>query len=1073
MLPSLKVIAVAFCLMTGLRAYAAENICLSVVPGTSRCTVCNSKLNYVSNGNFGCTYVKHEKCQYMNSLGVCLKCNVGYVPVGATCKLSGMSTSTCLQYSSPGVCTLCPAGQYPTGGVCAPITTPANNCAFFDASQNCLICRAGYTLTGTGCVATNSNCFYQTNTQCVQCQPGYQLVTRVASNTLSDAFVLNQVLGAGYSYGGGFSCIPITVANCAVTRPNQPYCVTCNQGYFAVNGACVVANVPNCQILSSPTTCSVCAQGYYLTTSGCTPVANNNVNNCQYFAADGTCLRCLVNYYLQSTTGANGVVTQSCIQITANLIANCLFYSSANVCSVCAQGYYLSGNACLQGYVFVPNCSTYGANFQCLTCATNYYLTAGGCVLSSPLVANCFQYSGNNACQYCNAGYVLNGNTCVQSNAVANCLYYGANTQCVTCETNFYLDTTTATPTCRAVQTLISNCLFYATATTCLFCRQQFALTADKTRCLIYTPDLCYRMEGPVTCSYCLQGYVYDPSVNLCVPVLQNELILNCFIYAVNFNADGTRTITCFRCEQTFFLSAPRTCTPVTTYVSGCEVSANANACQYCSLNFQVNDANTACGALPTNSDINCRHFRNNVCVQCKEGFYLLSSATITNSCARAYQVISNCMWYQLDTNDTNSPQRVTPCGQCVAGYGLSASGFLCIMVTSTTRIANCAYYSTNINNSPVCLRCEAGFNLTGTNTCGAITAFGIVGCNIYENATTCRYCSPNYFLSSPTTCTASSTNNIANCFAYSQANVCQVCNSGYILSNNACLLVNTANCLYFASPTTCATCVGNYYVPLGGSACVAVAANNIIADCLFYGANGLCAACANGLVLSGNACVLRVGPIANCLLYATQTSCYQCAAGFFPQGNVCATLTQTVAQCQFYRADGICQLCNSGFLLIGNSCVSGCVALNTAGTACAACSTGLVLSSNFLCVTPSGAGIQQCYYAENGVCLICNSGYYLSSTGSCMSDATLLGSNCLIANAPQCQMCQPGFYLDQGACVSNVNSVVADCAFQASATTCGICPDTHYMDEGSLTCKPVELESCYCNFHKTWNFFN
>lgn len=59
--------------------------CLSLSPNGSACCVCNHFLGFRNNGVGACFYSYIEHCLEIDSNGYCLRCDQGYVPVGATC----------------------------------------------------------------------------------------------------------------------------------------------------------------------------------------------------------------------------------------------------------------------------------------------------------------------------------------------------------------------------------------------------------------------------------------------------------------------------------------------------------------------------------------------------------------------------------------------------------------------------------------------------------------------------------------------------------------------------------------------------------------------------------------------------------------------------------------------------------------------------------------------------------------------------------------------------------------------------------------------------------------------------
>jgi hypothetical protein len=138
------------------------------------------------------------------------------------------------------------------------------------------------------------------------------------------------------------------VANpyCNGYNMNSGVCLDCYPGYYLSGALCFNSN-PNCLTINTINGwCLTCPSGHALWGNTCVPNAQLNPY-CAVFLASGACTVCSQGYYI--STG---------ICVAAN--PYCATYSQVSgACLTCYAGYYLSGVLCL---VSNPICATINAN---------------------------------------------------------------------------------------------------------------------------------------------------------------------------------------------------------------------------------------------------------------------------------------------------------------------------------------------------------------------------------------------------------------------------------------------------------------------------------------------------------------------------------------------------------------------------------------------------------------------------------------------------------------------------------------------------------------------------------------
>ena len=222
-----------------------------------------------------------------------------------------------------------------------------------------------------------------------------------------------------------------------------------------------------CLTCDNPTTCSVCSDGYIL-------------------SSNKTCIPCL-NY------------------------ANCLTCDTSTLtCSVCKDGYYMdSSGACKECSWLCVLCTE---SSSCLKCnSTSSYLDSNSvCQVGS--VTGCSQYtSPSGDCEACLTGYAFSSGSCVECpNSCDECDATG--TTCTKCSPTAYYDNSLSK--CVLCS---GGCKSCTSNSNCLECEDGFTLTQNGgcTPCSVSNCKKCLN-DGTMNCLECDSGWAFNPITKLC-----------------------------------------------------------------------------------------------------------------------------------------------------------------------------------------------------------------------------------------------------------------------------------------------------------------------------------------------------------------------------------------------------------------------------------------------------------------------------------------------------------------------------------------------------------------------------
>lgn len=505
--------------------------------GKLQCSQCSS-LYIVSSTFLNCfSNSQLSNCVQGLTATACAVCNSNYLVINGVC--SPKSIVNCIAYtndstSTAAICSTCAPGYYLSNNAC--VVAFVRNCQLHGNTANsCLACMSGFQLTQIkggfdycfpisftlNCASLNPTDFSQNIYTCTSCSGKnmYLLTTpTIKSKCIQYTMIDNCQV---YDDAGTIGQVSLT-------------CVQCNSGYYVLNGVCalrksIITNCLNYTLTSD--TCSICADGYYVSTSGAFCIVYpSGILNCRSYVSPTVCSECLTNFYLSSN---------KCLAVgTDKLIANCLYYSANGVCSKCSDGYALDGNSCR--LASAQNCLTYRTYRDCATCPPNYGLqlssTSTDCVAIK--TDNCLIASVTSPfpCQLCFSGFYpdLNG-TCKQTSAVSNCLYYDTASTCVACSIGYAL--TVDKKSCYNLGTFASKVDVNCNSTL-----------------LVNTP----------TCTACQGGYLFGASG--CEPCKA----VNCFY------CHPENTTRCMMCNSNFYMTASGSCEQVIV-VTPTDNSTNGN----------------------------------------------------------------------------------------------------------------------------------------------------------------------------------------------------------------------------------------------------------------------------------------------------------------------------------------------------------------------------------------------------------------------------------------------------------------------------------------------------------------
>ena len=259
------------------------------------CTQCVAAYYQLVNG--ACNMCDNApQCVECNTSG-CTQCNAGYYLVNNTCQACQSFCRVCTNS------TFCIVPFMPFGVTLMETAVGVNQAALCDAAcfscsasnpTRCNFCLPGFYLNGYIC----SPCTY--SSRCESCQ---QSNPSSCLTCFPGSFMANNN-----------TCISCAFPCATCSNNNANTCSSCAQGYVLINSnsTCMLAsklsnnvnaqpilNCANQQLTGTTVTCSLCQQGFALTTAGCAPC----VTGCQVCNPEflNQCVECEPGYMLNAS----------------------------------------------------------------------------------------------------------------------------------------------------------------------------------------------------------------------------------------------------------------------------------------------------------------------------------------------------------------------------------------------------------------------------------------------------------------------------------------------------------------------------------------------------------------------------------------------------------------------------------------------------------------------------------------------------------------------------------------------------------------------------------------------------
>lgn len=637
---------------------------------------------------------------------------------------------------------------------------------------------------------------------------------------------------------------------------------------------CVQTSSNNCLIASSKLIesglnkyyCFQCKPNYYLTIDKyCEEYLIDFSNNLSsnYIAFNITSLL-FFKYALLIYKYSNDRIINGSESCEKDYMAVQLENQSHNICLYNSRPF--SENVFNDSYsssVYIQNCLNYSVSnilnniFLCAICKNNYILNLSNtkCV---PSISNCLKANDiiNTKCSICDSNFALGLNGICYATSILNCSSYISienGIRCNSCNDGYYLKIIDYT--CPIG--LVDGCAKYLIndPNTCISCQDLYylevVLSNSQVKCII-TPDVykCLNLSKIInydtvlsfSCLTCSEGYFSTPYVvsnsvasSYCTYL---PMIDNCLTYDTFTSLDSI--LSCTKCIGNYYLSNNGLLCNMRTFEdSNClTFDSYSDNCLVCQNNYYYNASLKICETYPLDL-VNCSNFdTNNICIECKVGYYLKNDV-----CLNINKTINNCKIYLDEEN----------CQICNDGYGLKNN--LCVIGISQ----NCKQYS-NYNTCITCLS-DSPIYILNKNQNGSIDCVQITTPNCIKTQTildgTCILCNNNYYLDSNQECQLTTT--ISNCEIY--------------LSNEACL-----------------KCKTNYMLSLDKKECIS--SNKIglyNCDLLVNTTVAFCTSCNYGFILINGICteIKSLYNISNCMIINTNTtSCYSCVPGSYQISN-------------------------------------------------------------------------------------------------------------------------------------------------------------------------------------------
>ncbi|ELP89926.1 protein serine/threonine kinase, putative [Entamoeba invadens IP1] len=903
-------------------------------PYRTNCTSCYNGYYFYYSSTYNRTCIPcMDGCAHCPDSTYCFECSMGYFRYDYNICLK--CSEGCLDCREMDYCYQCVNGYYSyynnTGSYCKKCAPECLTC-YGPNNNTCYSCAEKYYLQSNKCLQCDSTCYNCTGlaTNCTSCVEGERYYFNGVCNICE-----NCKTGKCYSY-------PIM-------------CSQCDDGYYSLNGICVLCH-SNCLTCDTQSTnCTSCYDGTYLYDNKCLPCDTScTTNYCDTFNG---CTLCKPNYFPKNKTChlCNEINNCNTCSQLSEICTKCNgeFLTQNGKCVCPAHKYQSEISKCDYCYNKIDNCKmcTYsGDKVTCLECYPPYMASNGICIL-------------------CNDYYYYNQTTkmCLQDNNGCNTQL--DNTKCLKCNDNYYLNKGKCIP---QNSKCVSN-----SKISCEECNNGFSIIGE---CYSYMQSCKYFNNNNMqsTCFNCDDNYEYN---NKCV--LQN-----------NVNS-YTRNNAKFKCNDNEYVNDNNKCSLCYQYnqnTAKCILSQQTVVSLTCDKNGVINLNSKVC-----NNYINCIQNEQSDCVKCSEDTnYILKD----NSCTK--HVIENCVLYNKNV-----------CIKCENNYLINNN--VCVrmeqLYCKRSHGVSCeecipSYYKSNTENSDYCLpstfrekyliltsnaiktiyECQSTYGLYD-NSCTLVRTFKLNNQFNKDLKTSNKLVIDEYDKKNQNSYKYMKNDALTDCEIMTTKG-CVKCNEKFYLSNNKCLPCK-GKCVTCYNSTYCLSCSTDLYFLNVNNECEL--ASDLRSRCQNSMPNDVgCAICKNGYFKDKNDCV-KCDP--SCATCTEISKCLTCIDNSFltPSESYLCQSFDGLTNCIDKTKSG-CKSCADGYYLnLANNrcyqCNSECQ-LCTSDVSCTLCKDNYILK-NERCENITT--VQFCVKALHNYCTQCENNKKLSEDGlSCVDDKKL-----------------------------------------------------------------------------------
>ncbi len=780
----------------------------------------------------------------------------------------------------------------------------------------------------------------------------------------------------------------------------------CGPGLFRnPTGGCDSC-LTDCSVCNSPTDCSKCTVGFFLSNTGGTPtcgatcpysfyaeagVCKSCVADCKTCLSVSTCTVCQPGFYMihdlsgqycvgSCPSGYIQTVDMKCVTGTAGCPTNCLACLSSTYCIVCVPTYYqyavdashINCEECL------PSCYSCSTGTTCANCSTGLYIysatsTSDQCVASCPKGTYADKKNDPRRCSPCKSHCkeCIDGETCVKcENEYYIDTFQDSTQMCVNpCRLGYY---NTTDGNCKAC---LKNCKNCTTDFRCTECYPSYFIMQgdDKDMCVSDCGTKHYP-AGNGACGSC------DFRCLACT----NATHTSCPICDLSEKGvDKKGSLTCV-CGKGYIANlTAKACQPCTdVFCMDCD-EKNASVCYECDSTYPglvYNPLTHQCDCpIGTYKDVGrclscsplcekCTGPGNTNCIayRCSENSYALSTSPTT--CLYMCNSDDPDITYYIDTI-TDLCEKLICDPACKGCTGKTSSECIrCSNPTLSQFQGNCrsgcpdSYYS---SDEQVCLPCSFGCKSCVNSTVCANCSRPL----FLEDGVCVSQCSKHRYATEKSTCVRCT----APCIECGSEVRCWRCASKYYLYNERCwsgedkpenvyAVVNSTGGMFLPCDVACRGCTGAGYdhcVACNSAAGYVKVAIGVCQkpNCAagYYAASEIADENSSGCEPCPKACATCVGN--------SSTECLTCASAYIQ-----AEFTGTTVHCKACTevnpglkpdptAGGQCvEICGDGIHLGAAECDDG----NTLSGD--GCSSDCKIEPDFVCIIRGEKRPDYCY---------------------------------------------------------------------------------------------------------------